>query len=439
MNRARGMHVVDERDKLLRTLERLLALPAVDTPSMLNQASQLLSEALQADKIDAFLYDPAQESLVAIGISDTPMGARQREIGLDRLPLANGGREAEVFASGQSYCSSNVDLDTGVLKGFRYELGVRSMMIVPLDVGGERQGVIQVAAARSEAFSDKDLKFIEAVAHWIGLIVHRTQLAERITQAAAEQARRATADELITTLAHDLNNLLTPIQGRAALMQRRATRAGRQQDLADLESLAGGLRRLQELVEDLLDVERLEHGLFTVDRQEVDLDQLVRATVAALGTQAAPIKVTVRAVEALTVLADPRRLRQALENLLANAQKHSPKGVAVAVLVEAAQNDEGRWATVTVRDGGPGVPPEIVPRLFARFVTGPQSDGLGLGLFMARSIAEVHGGTVTYDGVDQTGTSFRLAVPLIADAAPNQEKGSNGSHPPEARSEGATL
>jgi signal transduction histidine kinase len=427
---------VDERDKLLHTLEQLLALPAVDTASMLNEVSQLLSEAMQADKIDAFLYDPEQETLVAIGISDTPMGARQREIGLNRLPLANGGREAEVYTSGQSYCSSNVDLDTGVLKGFRYELGVRSMMIVPLDVGGERQGVIQVASARSEAFTGKDLTFAEAVAHWIGMIVHRTQLAERVTQAAAEQARRASADELITTLAHDLNNLLTPIQGRAAMIRRRATHEGRQRDLADIESLTGGLRRLQELVEDLLDVERLEHGLFTMAAQELDMDELVRATVAALETQDTPIEVTTRAAQPLTVLGDPRRLRQALENLLANGQKHSPKGVAVAVAVETAQTEAGRWATVTVRDGGPGVPPELVPRLFARFVTGPQSNGLGLGLFMARSIAEVHGGTLTYEGTDQAGTSFRLAVPLVADAPPNQEDGSRGSPPPEDRSGG---
>jgi signal transduction histidine kinase len=425
---------VDERDKLLRTLEQLLTLPAVDTSSMLNQASQLLSEAMQADKIDIFLYDPEQETLVAIGISDTPMGAHQREVGLDRLPLANGGREAEVYTSGEPYCSGNADLDTGVLPGFRYELGVRSMVIVPLDVGGERQGVIQVASARGEAFADKDVTFVEAVAHWIGMIVHRTQLAERVTQAAAEQVRRATADELITTLAHDLNNLLTPIQGRAAMIRRRATSEGRQHDLADIELLTGGLRRLQELVEDLLDVERLEYGLFTLAAQELDMAELVRTTVAALGTQDTPIEVTTRAVPPLTVLGDPRRLRQALENLLANGQKHSPKGVAVGVAVETTQTEAGRWATVTVRDRGPGVPPELVPRLFARFVTGPQSNGLGLGLFMARSIAEVHGGTLTYDGTDQAGTSFRLAVPLIAGAPPNQEDGSNGSHPPEDRS-----
>jgi signal transduction histidine kinase len=308
------------------------------------------------------------------------------------------------------------------------------MVIVPLDVGGERQGVIQVASARGEAFTNKDLAFVEAVAHWIGMIVHRTQLAERVTQAAAEQARRASADELITTLAHDLNNLLTPIQGRAAMIRRRATHEGRQRDLADIESLTGGLRRLQELVEDLLDVERLEYGLFTLAAQELDMAELVRTTVAALGTQDTPIEVTTRAVPPLTVLGDPRRLRQALENLLANGQKHSPKGVAVGVAVETTQTEAGRWATVTVRDRGPGVPPELVPRLFARFVTGPQSNGLGLGLFMARSIAEVHGGTLTYDGTDQAGTSFRLAVPLIADAPPNQEDGSNGSHPPEDRS-----
>jgi signal transduction histidine kinase len=420
MNRAKVTQPIDDRDKLLDTLEQLLALPAIDTQAILNQASQLLSEAMHADKIDAFLYNSETDTLVAIGISDTPMGAHQRQVGLNLLPLSNGGREAEVYRDGGWYLSGNVDLDIGVLPGFRHALGIRSMIIVPLNVDRERRGVIQVATARSEAFSPHDVRFVEAVAHWIGMIVHRSELAERITAAAAEEARRQAAGELVTALAHDLNNYLTPIRGRMALLRRRATQEERPQDVADLTALAQAVDRLGSLITDLLDMERIEQGLFGVTLGEVALDGLVDEVVTTLSSPDTPIVLHVREQEQALVLADPARLRQALENLLANATHHAPRGVAVIVTLEVEQRAEGHWSTVRVHDDGPGVPADMVPRLFTRFATGPGSTGLGLGLFMARSIAEAHGGTLTYDPDDSGGATFRLALPFAGSGAINK-------------------
>ncbi len=88
-------------DQLLSTLERLLAIQATDLKGALTEASEALAEGLGAEKIDAMLHDPASDSLVALGVSDTPMGRRQRAIGMDRLPLANGGRLVEVYRTGR--------------------------------------------------------------------------------------------------------------------------------------------------------------------------------------------------------------------------------------------------------------------------------------------------------------------------------------------------
>src|SRR5947209_3543703 len=85
--------------RLLSTLERLLLIEAVAVRPTLDQASNLIAEAVAAEKVDAFLYDPGIESLVAAGTSQTPLGNRQRELGMDRLPLANRGRTVEVFES----------------------------------------------------------------------------------------------------------------------------------------------------------------------------------------------------------------------------------------------------------------------------------------------------------------------------------------------------
>src|SRR5438105_3362464 len=99
------------QDRLLTILEGLLELPATEVKATLDQATSLIAEVLAADKVDAFFHDPASDTLVALGTSDTPMGRQQRAIGMDRLPLANGGRTVEVFLMGTSYLSGHVDRD----------------------------------------------------------------------------------------------------------------------------------------------------------------------------------------------------------------------------------------------------------------------------------------------------------------------------------------
>src|SRR6476659_7950244 len=99
-------------DRLLLALEKMLAIEVIDVKAALTQTSVILAEATNADKIDIFMFEPSENTLVAMGISPTPMAKRQKQLGLTRLPLANGGREAEVYRTGVSYFSGNVDLDS---------------------------------------------------------------------------------------------------------------------------------------------------------------------------------------------------------------------------------------------------------------------------------------------------------------------------------------
>src|SRR5206468_9136064 len=90
------------------------------------------------------------------------------------------------------------------------------------------------------------------------------------------------------------------------------------------------------------------------------------------------------------LLADPSRVRQAIENLLANAVQHAPAGTAVSVRVAQEQSDRDSSAVIIIRDRGPGIDPQLLPRLFDRFARSSQSAGLGLGLHLAREIARGH-------------------------------------------------
>ena len=175
------------RDRLWPTLERLLALDAMELTSALDQAADIVAEALGADKVDAFVHEAETESLVALGTSDTPMGHRQHAIGLHRLALANGGRAADVFRSGRNHLDGNVDADPDELEGIKIGLGVRSAMLCPIEVAGERRGVLSAVSARPEDFSDDDMVLFGAMARWLALVMHRAEL---VDQTCSENARR---------------------------------------------------------------------------------------------------------------------------------------------------------------------------------------------------------------------------------------------------------
>jgi transcriptional regulator with GAF, ATPase, and Fis domain len=212
---------------MLRTLERLLAIEATDLGGALNEAAQLLSTAFMADKVDVFLLEPATQTLVALGISDTPMGRRQRAIGLDRLPLANGGTTVRVVTTGRLFRTGHADQEADELPGIVQGLGAQSIITVPLQVGDERRGALQATSVQPDFFSAGDLEFLEACAHWVESVAQRGELIEQWTQQAVAQGRQVAAEELVTTLAHDLRNYLTPLKSRIDLLYLRAQRAQR--------------------------------------------------------------------------------------------------------------------------------------------------------------------------------------------------------------------
>ncbi len=137
-------------ERLLSTLERLLELPAVDLKTTLSQAVQCLHEVLGAEKVDAFLHDPAKNALRAIGTSDTPLGQLQVAQGLDLLPVSNGGSIARVYTTGEPYITGHAEQDPDELPGIIQVLGVRSHIAVPITVAGERRGVLSAQSPRPE-------------------------------------------------------------------------------------------------------------------------------------------------------------------------------------------------------------------------------------------------------------------------------------------------
>lgn len=222
--------------------------------------------------------------------------------------------------------------------------------------------------------------------------------------------------EFVSTVSHELRTPLTSIGGSLGLLA--AGAAGPLGDkAARLVSIAhSNCERLVRLINDILDIEKIESGKMQFDRRRMSLGPLVERSVganAAFGDAHAVRVRTQMPPWPIAVFGDPDRLEQLLTNLLSNAMKHSPEGGTVDVRVEAA----GGIARIEVSDRGAGVPAAFRSRIFRKFAMADNSDsrgrgGTGLGLAIAREIAERHDGSIGFIDRDEGGTTFFVELPL---------------------------
>jgi two-component system, OmpR family, sensor kinase len=223
----------------------------------------------------------------------------------------------------------------------------------------------------------------------------------------------------VTVLAHDLRNHLSPLALRLYSLQQRTAVDQRNDDLDDVSVALQSVSRISHLISDLLDVARIDKGLFHLDLEPADLTQLAHDAASTMTRREHEIHIT--ATGPMIAWADAGRLRQCLENLMTNAINHSPAGAPVHVFVSEVQRDNGQWARIEIRDEGPGIPDEMKPHLFERFHTGgKQRGGLGLGLYLARRIANAHGGDVETELNRATGARFIITLPRHQPGDQNQ-------------------
>jgi two-component system sensor histidine kinase BaeS len=228
-----------------------------------------------------------------------------------------------------------------------------------------------------------------------------------------EQARR----EFASDVSHELHSLASAMQTAAEALERGAAEANPALGQRLVQGLVGHTRRLVRLADDLLELARWEGGRLRVDVEDIDLAELVRGTLDEWTPEARRrgISLQVRLpVGPLPLSGDPIRLSQALGNLIENALKYAgPNGW---VRVDVAPALFGSYE-LAVMDSGPGIPLEVLPRVFERYfrVEGRASGGpggMGLGLAIARAIVLAHGGELTAESPHGSGARFVLRLPV---------------------------
>lgn len=256
--------------RLLETLQRLLAIQATELRPALNEAATLVADALGADKVDVFQYQAPIDSLVALGTSATPMGRRQHELGLDRVPVSNGGRCADVFRTGEPYASGHADQDPGELRGIVEGLGVRSVLNYPLVIDGQRRGVVQADSATPDFFTEADRAFLAAVTHWVSLVMHRAELVEQATTAATRRGRREVADEIarITRRKREVTALIAEGRSNAEIARRLTVVEG-----TVANHVEHVLRKVHLRSRTQIAVWAAEHGLYQLGQDDDEPDR----------------------------------------------------------------------------------------------------------------------------------------------------------------------
>lgn len=239
--------------------------------------------------------------------------------------------------------------------------------------------------------------------------------AEREARAATETALRI-REEFLSIAAHELKTPITSLRASAQLAQRRLARetpVKPERVASALTTVVAQSGKLTRLIDQLLDLSRLETGKFALEPEPTDLTDLAAQVLAGARARGVPHPLTLDAPPSLQASVDPLRLEQVLTNLLDNALKYSPEGGPIEVVLARR---EGR-AELAMRDHGLGIPLEHRERLFERLfqahAQGHRS-GLGLGLYLSRQIAEQHGGTMSAEFPPDGGSCFVLTLPLAA-------------------------
>jgi signal transduction histidine kinase len=251
-----------------------------------------------------------------------------------------------------------------------------------------------------------------------GRVVRRVIVGLRDTSGRARAERRHA--DLIATVAHELRSPLTSVKGFTATLLAKWERFTDDQRKLMLETVDADADRVTRLIAELLDIARIDSGRLQLARYPVDVEELVREQVAgmvAAGQDEERFLVDAR--PAPSACADPDKLRQVVANLLENAVRHGEGRVRITVEFEAAQaveapptsEDPAGMVAVTVDDEGPGIPDEMLGRVFTRFWRGNRRGGTGLGLYIVKGVIEAHGGTITVGRAPTGGAQFRFTVP----------------------------
>lgn len=394
-----------------------------DLDSMLPVLLSSLIDALTAAEAGLLeIYDPAHKRLdmfSAVGFHLDPLTHLHLSPGEAMGGTALQTGQTEIYATPSAIERAHQNLDpknrellTQAMSGFIPPL---SAICVPLMTSKVKIGALVLEnRSQPDQFMPEDVPFLETVADLIALAIENVRLRQELHETQAmEEANRLKA-ELISTLAHEMRTPLTSIKGYSTALLVDGLEFDPQTQRQFLEIIDQECDVLQDLIHDLLESSVIDAGLLGLEPQPVRLSILARNVIADLAHRTTICRFVVDFGSDFPIVdADPHRIEQVLRNLLDNAIKYSPQGGLIVVQGEV----NGAYVTISVADQGVGIDPKNQSRLFEKFFRvrsglAQHVVGSGLGLPIARTIVESHGGQIWAESQVGQGSTFFFTLPI---------------------------
>lgn len=295
--------------------------------------------------------------------------------------------------------------------------GVISLLLVSICLAERKLGILRVASDMPNAFDEGDAAILKGVADQLAVAIENTRLIKETAETTALRETNRLKDEFVSMISHELRTPLASIKGYSHTML--TDTDGHWDDQTRREFLtiiSEESDKLAELVENLLEMSRIERGSLPITLEPLLLWRFCKEVVNRLGTHHPDMKFVCDLNHDLpVVLADPRRVEQVLVNLLQNAAKYSG-----ADKVEVrGSHDGGTHVLIEIEDNGIGISPDHLPHLFDKFYRvgadqGDKGSGTGLGLAIVKALVEAQGGKVWVESKPGEGATFYFTLPVLA-------------------------
>lgn len=388
--------------KSAQAIDRLLA--AAVTASSTNDLLRVVLE---------ILVDLTEASMAVVRLCEQDQLHSRLSIGLDnevKARFATSMAPAAKFRADPNLIIDSVPLDDPALSEHFRENGARAVYCLALRNGAQLLGLIYLGTPSERAFSPDDQRLLELLGSRSGQALARCLQHEALAQGVADR------DQMLGVVAHDLRNPIGIISMVAATMQQRDIDPSLRRPLERIMRAAG---RAGHLLRDLLEVNAIDGGKFSVQTQRVETASTILAAIDSQQGLAATASVILRSdvsPELPSVDADEERILEVLENLIGNAVKFTSAGGTVTVGASYRNQEVLVW----VKDTGQGILTEQLPHLFDRFWQAKKSDrrGAGLGLTICKAIVEAHGGKIWAESTVGTGTTMFFTIPVSGAQTP---------------------
>jgi signal transduction histidine kinase len=301
--------------------------------------------------------------------------------------------------------------------------GYRTVLGVPMLREGAAIGVITLSRAEVRPFSDKEVELVSTFADQAAIAIENVRLFDEIQEKSRQLAEASQhKSQFLANMSHELRTPLNAIIGVSEMLREDAEAA--KQDTEPLDRVLGAGRHLLALINDILDLSKIEAGRMELNLETFPLAPLIADVVKTIEPLAAKNtnRVAVNCDGTIgTLHADPMRLRQALLNLMSNANKFTERGT-ISIDAEQRQEDGRGYVTIAVADNGIGMAPEQMSKLFQEFSQADASTtrkygGTGLGLAISKRFCQMMGGDITVESEVGRGSAFTIRLPRIVEAA----------------------